>query len=348
VDPALGGDTPATLEFTSGPSEGVYSTTETFTALLRSQGSPLAGQPVTFSLGPQQRRALTDSDGHATVDLPIYAKPGEVSVRAAYGGDRVYAASSAEYAFTVHRQATTITLDPAQAEGAAGEPALVTASLTDAAAHQRPLRERTLIFVLTDDSGEAISQAVITDYLGRAPLGPLSMPPGTYQLDVYFSGVVPMGNGETVQLNDIRYLPSTATGSVTLINRPPDCSLVEPMPQSIWSPDKELHQVGLSGVADPDGHPVTIAIDSIFQDEPVGTGKASPDGFGIGTDTAIIRAERDGNGNGRVYEVTFTASDPYGGSCSAAVVLGVVTHDQGGDIEAINDGAIYDSTVPSH
>jgi hypothetical protein len=35
----------------------------------------------------------------------------------------------------------------------------------------------------------------------------------------------------------------------------------------------------------------------------------APDGFGIGTGIAEIRAERNGQGNGRVYSITFEAND---------------------------------------
>ena len=34
-----------------------------------------------------------------------------------------------------------------------------------------------------------------------------------------------------------------------------------------------------------------------------------PDGFGVGTDTAQVRAQKDSQGNGRVYEISFEADD---------------------------------------
>ncbi len=89
---------------------------------------------------------------------------------------------------------------------------------------------------------------------------------------------------------------------------------------------------------------LTISIDSIFQDEPVGKGVHSPDGRGIGTSIAEVRAERDSKGDGRVYHIYFTATDPYGGACSGEVLVGV-PHDQGGLIEPIDGGPLYDSTI---
>jgi hypothetical protein len=46
----------------------------------------------------------------------------------------------------------------------------------------------------------------------------------------------------------------------------------------------------------------STAIASIFQDEPVkekGDRNSSPDGAGIGSETASLRAERSGSGDGR-------------------------------------------------
>ena len=94
-----------------------------------------------------------------------------------------------------------------------------------------------------------------------------------------------------------------------------------------------------------------ITITGILQDEPtntLGDGSTWVDGGGVGTPRAWVRAERSGTprlpGNGRVYEIFFTASDGRGGTCSGSVKVGV-PHDQD-HRPAIDDGMRYDSTVP--
>ena len=102
------------------------------------------------------------------------------------------------------------------------------------------------------------------------------------------------------------------------------------------------------GVTDANQDAITITIDSIFQDEPVNgddDGDTSPDGQGIGTSIAEVRAERDGLGNGRYYHIFFTADDGYGGTCSGEVFVGVPIS-KGADGAPVDDGALYDSTVP--
>lgn len=135
--------------------------------------------------------------------------------------------------------------------------------------------------------------------------------------------------------------------SVALANEPPDCSGAAPSLASLWPPNHAFVPISIQGVVDPDGDPVTISITGIRQDEPVdttGDGSFVPDGMGIGTAMAQVRAERSGSpqvpGNGRVYHITFAADDGQGGLCSGLVQVGV-PHDSAGS--PIDDGPLYDS-----
>jgi len=134
-------------------------------------------------------------------------------------------------------------------------------------------------------------------------------------------------------------------------NRPPDCSEAAPSVDTIWPPNHKFVMVNVTGVTDPDGDTVAITINSIYQDEPVdtfGDGNFTPDGQGVGTDTAEVRAERSGTkkvpGNGRVYHISYTADDGRGGACSGEVSVGV-PHDV--KDTPVNGGALYDSTALS-
>jgi hypothetical protein len=128
-------------------------------------------------------------------------------------------------------------------------------------------------------------------------------------------------------------------------NQPPVCSDAMPSNNTIWPPNHEFVPIDVLGVTDPDGDDVTITIDSIFQDEPVdgrGDGNTSPDGQGIGTSTAEVRAERAGSGDGRVYHITFAARDGQGGICTGEILVGV-PHDM--RHSPVDGGPLYDSTV---
>lgn len=128
-------------------------------------------------------------------------------------------------------------------------------------------------------------------------------------------------------------------------NQPPVCSGAVASETRLWPANHKFNSIDVLGVTDAEGDPVTITIDSIYQDEAVnanGSGNTAPDGQGVGTSTAQVRAERVGNGNGRVYYITFTAEDLYGGTCSGQVQVGVPKNSNG---TAVGDGPNYDSTV---
>lgn len=132
------------------------------------------------------------------------------------------------------------------------------------------------------------------------------------------------------------------------INNAPDCSSAYASEDSLWPPQHNLVNVEILGITDPDGDVLSITVDSVFQDEPtngLGDGDTSPDASGIGTGIVMVRSERSGTGNGRVYHVNFTANDGMSGSCTGTVNIRV-DKNQGKNGQAIDDGSNYDSTQP--
>ena len=74
------------------------------------------------------------------------------------------------------------------------------------------------------------------------------------------------------------------------------------------------------------------------------TGKTYPDGVGVGTDVAKVRNERiiTSAGDGRVYHISFTATNSSGGACTKEVTV-CVPKNQG---EGCGDeGPLFDSTI---
>jgi hypothetical protein len=135
------------------------------------------------------------------------------------------------------------------------------------------------------------------------------------------------------------------------VNQAPVCAAAQPSLSTLWPPDHRLEPIQILGVTDPDGGQPTVIITRILQDEPTNTfgdGSTWIDGFGIGTSTARVRAERTGTprvpGDGRIYEIFFTATDAQGATCSGSVLVSVPRDQSAGP--AIDSGLRYDSTVP--
>lgn len=180
-------------------------------------------------------------------------------------------------------------------------------------------------------------------------------PSGSSSLSVSTAGTTPVGTYPlTITANGGGITKSTSVQLVVIsLNVAPDCSNAVPNhdnlvpPVVLWPPNHKMKTITVLGVTDGDDDSVTITITSIKQDEPtsgLGDGDQSPDGSGIGTSTANIRVERSGTSDGRVYHISFSASDGNGGSCTGQVFVSVpINQNVSGSID---QGAIYDSTVP--
>jgi hypothetical protein len=135
------------------------------------------------------------------------------------------------------------------------------------------------------------------------------------------------------------------------------CTTATATPRLLWPPNHEFAPVSIGGVTDADGDRLTITVTRIWQDEPTlqadgddrdrdddgGSGNTPVDGR-IVNGGAQVRAERLGTGDGRLYEIFFTATDAKGGSCTGTATVGV-PHDQGGRSTVIDSAVRFDSTV---
>lgn len=114
------------------------------------------------------------------------------------------------------------------------------------------------------------------------------------------------------------------------LNLAPDCSTAIATPDRLWPPNHEFIPISISGVSDPENLPTTLTTQCIVQDEPLngkGDGNTPIDGAGLYSDQPMVRAERAGKGDGRVYHIIFKATDTAGASCTGQVVV-QVPHDE--------------------
>jgi hypothetical protein len=112
---------------------------------------------------------------------------------------------------------------------------------------------------------------------------------------------------------------------------------------TLWPPNHRMVRVDLR---DPNG--ASVHVRGVFQDEPLddrGDGHFEPDAV-IGSDFVLLRAERDGRADGRVYHVE--ASTGSGACETVSIVTICVPHDRRpsrrGAGACGDGGALYDST----
>jgi hypothetical protein len=145
-------------------------------------------------------------------------------------------------------------------------------------------------------------------------------------------------------------VPDEVIVHVRNLNDAPRCDLAFPSTGLLWPPNHKMIPVSIEGVVDTDStySQVTIRITGVTQDEPVnglGDGDSSPDAViqaGSPADSVLLRAERAGNRNGRVYVVGFSAHDGFEG-CAGSVAV-AVPHSR--TSTAVDDGQVFNSTEP--
>jgi len=146
--------------------------------------------------------------------------------------------------------------------------------------------------------------------------------------------------------------PTVTPTNPPISNRAPECTTAVASPASLWPPNHQYVQVSVDGITDPDGDPLVVTIAGVTQDEPLnglGDGDTCPDAAGVGSSTALLRAERAGTarvpGDGRVYHVSFSASDGRGGMCTGTLRV-CAPQDQRPGRTCGDQGPLVDSTGP--
>ncbi len=144
--------------------------------------------------------------------------------------------------------------------------------------------------------------------------------------------------------------------TVRSVNDAPDCRNARAFPSNLRWANERLRPILILGCTDVDyetgnhGHRkidwLRISVTEIWQDEPVTLDgeRSKPDAIGVGKPMPLLRAERADDGDGRVYHVRFIATDRDGAQTTGEVTVGVPLQ-RGGD-DAVDGGALYDSTAP--
>ncbi len=202
-----------TLNFQSAPASGTYLKNSSFIVSLQSNGQALSGQLVSLDVGGQQTFGVTDSAGHATLSLNLVVRPGAYTAQASFRGNADYLSSNATTAFTVNKDSTSLTVTPTSATVTANQATPFVAVVRDSAG--RALGGKSVFFVIHNGTN-TFATSVIADYQGNAALGIVSLPAGTYTVDAYFNGTIPLS--PSITLTDDYYQSSSRLGlSLTMI-----------------------------------------------------------------------------------------------------------------------------------
>ena len=184
--------------------------------------------------------------------------------------------------------------------------------------------------VRLDGTGSVDANGDSLTYTWTGPFGTLTGPVAVARLEA----------GEhviTLTVNDGRGGVDTDSTTITVADTKPPSLYVTLSSTILWPANHEMVKVKatVEGHDRCDGSDVLIELVSIVSSEPddeTGDGKTEPDiqeaEFGTGDLEFLLRAERSGKGPGRVYSVTYRATDK-GGNRTDVTQKVVVPHDPG-------------------
>jgi hypothetical protein len=201
-----------TLNLQSPPANGTYLKDSTFNLLLESDGEPLPDQLVTIDIGGQQTSGITDASGEVSLTLNLVVRPGDYTAQASFRGNAEYLGSNDTSDFTVRKDSTTLTVTPTSANVLTGQLTPFVAVVRDSSG--RALGGKSVFFIVHNNT-DSFATSVIADFAGNATLGAVPLPPGTYTVDAYFNGTIPVN--PSITLSDDYYESSSRLGlSLTL------------------------------------------------------------------------------------------------------------------------------------
>ena len=159
------------------------------------------------------------------------------------------------------------------------------------------------------------------------------------------SGTYPLGSTPvTFTAQDPSGNIATCSTPVTVKDTIPPTLTVLANPPTLWPPNHDLVQVSIAGqvrdICDPNPQVALVSVTSSEPDDAPGMGDGNTTGDIAGADVGTLdtevdlRAERNGTGPGRVYQITYRAVDSSGNSTPAFAVV-TVTHDQGSGPEPL-------------
>jgi hypothetical protein len=229
-----------------------------------------------------------------------------------------------------------IVLAPASATNEVGTSHTVTATVQDDDGN--PIVGRNVTFTIISGPHAGLTGTTPTNDDGQAEFTYTGTLVGTDVIEASFVD----SHENTITSNEV-----TKEWIKTNTNDPPDVNGAYPSVSSLLVSNHKWVDIQILGVTDSDGDEITITITGITQDEPTlgtGSGDTCPDGKGIGTNVASVRAERDGSSDGRVYKISFNADDGNGGVTSGSVNVSV-PKSLAQKKNVVDSGQLYDSTL---
>jgi CHRD domain len=189
-----------------------------------------------------------------------------------------------------------------------------------------------LIALFSDPEGDALTVVWSVNGVEIATNSLPSREPGLPAMDS-LTETLPLGtNVIGVAVTDSAGNTVSCSSQIAVLDTtPPVIVSASANPARLWPPNHKMMDVTVSAHVTDTCGPTTWKIIRVTSNESVnghGSGNTSPDWQITGNHTLKLRAERAGNGNGRVYTITLQAQDAAGNVSAGKTVTVTVPHSQ--------------------
>jgi alpha-tubulin suppressor-like RCC1 family protein len=147
-------------------------------------------------------------------------------------------------------------------------------------------------------------------------------------------------NTVNLTITDIFCNTSSCQSTITVVDNIPPTITVSVSPTTLWPPNNQMKTITATVTVDDNCGDVTYVLTSITSNEDITNDVANAT---IGTDDLLfdLRAKRNGNGNGRIYTITYTTTDASGNTAIGTATVTVPHHNKSSQ----TDGSEYNAIV---
>jgi len=321
---------PTTL--TTISASGSYGGTVNLSATLTDGVSPLSGKTIDFSLnGNSAGSAVTNGSGVASLSnvslTGINAGTYPTGVGASFAGDAPYLSSSATNSLLVSQ---------------------VSPGFSNLSSPTIECSTANTVLSGTIMVGGLVPSGSVAITLNGVTQNAAIQADGSFSSSFATGSLTPAGAPFTITYfypGDVNFSSANGGGTLTIVDTSVPTITLNGNTISLWPVNKSYRTVNVADLvaSASDGCDTSVNLNSVVISKVTSDEGTSASGdilIAADCKSVQLRQDRNGNGDGRVYTITFRVSDSAGNSTTTTAKV-TVPHDQGSGSVAVDSGAAY-------
>lgn len=196
--------------------------------------------------------------------------------------------------------------------------------------------------------GSLIPTGSVAITLNSVTLNAAIQPDGSFSATFATGSLTPANSPLAITFSyggDGNFNPITGGGTLVIVDTVAPTITLNGNAISLWPPNKKYHTIDVTDLVasasdgcDANVNLNSVVISKVTSDE--GTSSSGDIIIAANCKSVQLRADRNGNGDGRVYTITFRVTDTWGNTTTTTAKV-TVPHDQGNGNNAVDSGIAY-------